>query len=152
MPPESRVWRAPVVRGTPPPPRAAHTATLVGDRVVVIGGNDSRQLFNDVWVLDLGAWTHVHAPPSLSHAYIHALAPPAALEWTAPHVSGTPPPVRAGHSAVAHAGQVVVFGGGSGWGAAAHHNDLSVLDTGAWRHSLRSCVDVGVRVRGCDWV
>lgn len=36
-----------------PSPRGYHTATLVGDCVVVIGGSDGKKYFEDIWVLNL---------------------------------------------------------------------------------------------------
>ena len=48
-------WWQPIVHGAKPAPRAAHSATVVGNKVFVFGGNDGTTLFNDLHVLDTGA-------------------------------------------------------------------------------------------------
>jgi N-acetylneuraminic acid mutarotase len=51
---ETNEWNGPLVcQGTPPAPRSQHGAVIVEDYLVIIGGYDGTQLFNDVHVLDL---------------------------------------------------------------------------------------------------
>jgi hypothetical protein len=65
------VWRPLVAQGTPPPPRADHTAIYdaANQRIVIFGGSGF-QLHEDtdVWMLSLGAtpaWTHLTPPGTL---------------------------------------------------------------------------------------
>ncbi len=48
-------WWQPIVHGVKPAPRAAHSATVVGNKIFIFGGNDGTTLFNDLHVLDTGA-------------------------------------------------------------------------------------------------
>lgn len=41
--------------GEVPTRRGYHTANLVGDVMVVVGGSDGRMTWGDVWLLNLGA-------------------------------------------------------------------------------------------------
>ena len=42
------------LEGPRPTPRGYHTANLVNKSMVVIGGSDGSNCYNDVWILDLG--------------------------------------------------------------------------------------------------
>lgn len=55
LPYDKMVWEEVEVKGTKPRPRGYHTANLVGGSVVVIGGSDGSECFEDIWVLSLGA-------------------------------------------------------------------------------------------------
>ncbi|THH17496.1 hypothetical protein EW146_g3323 [Bondarzewia mesenterica] len=46
-------WEQVAVSRRKPSPRGYHTATLVGNMMIVIGGSDGREAFEDVWCLDL---------------------------------------------------------------------------------------------------
>jgi len=89
-----------------PAPRGGHSATLIGTKVYIIGGEDAkRKVSDEIWTLDLGtlAWEKVDS----SGAYI--------------------PPPRSAHSAVSYRNRyIVVFGGGS---VATCFNDFCVFDT-----------------------
>ena len=41
-------------RGAKPAPRGYHTANLVGNMMIVVGGSDGRQTFSDIYCLNLG--------------------------------------------------------------------------------------------------
>lgn len=98
------LWYQPDVSGEPPSPRAAHTATVVGPRIYIFGGNDGQQVYNDVHYFDT------------EH-----------LEWHHPVGEGELPPARAGHTATyLGQGQFLVFGGAS---ATQAFNDLYVFNT-----------------------
>ncbi|KAG6330685.1 hypothetical protein ID866_8403 [Astraeus odoratus] len=47
-------WSLIKTRGEPPAPRGYHTANLIGNVMVVVGGSDGRECFSDVWCLNLG--------------------------------------------------------------------------------------------------
>lgn len=47
-------WTELPTHGKKPTPRGYHTANLVGNIMVVIGGSDGKESFTDVWCLNLG--------------------------------------------------------------------------------------------------
>lgn len=47
-------WRHPTVDGSTPAPRSYHSATVVGNLMVVFGGNNQNESFDRVYVLDTG--------------------------------------------------------------------------------------------------
>lgn len=47
-------WVQPLVSGTMPPPRLAHSAEVYSNRMVIFGGYDGKIRMNDVFVLDFG--------------------------------------------------------------------------------------------------
>ncbi|KAM4014569.1 uncharacterized protein ACNLHF_004277 [Anomaloglossus baeobatrachus] len=54
--PEYKIWYQPIVEGERPLPRYGHSATLLGNRIVLFGGRRSPSpvYLNDVHILDLG--------------------------------------------------------------------------------------------------
>ncbi|KDP45074.1 hypothetical protein JCGZ_01574 [Jatropha curcas] len=90
--------------GKAPVARGGHSATLVGSRLIIFGGEDSgRRLLNDVYVLDLEKMT-----------------------WDALETTQTPPAPRFDHTATIHAQRyLLIFGGCS---HSIFFNDLHVLD------------------------
>jgi len=66
------MWREVECKGDLPCPRAQHSATLVGDNLIVIGGFTGDALLNDVHVLNLtsGEWRRIETkgvPPAERH-------------------------------------------------------------------------------------
>ena len=110
-------WSRPPATGTPPEPRAAHTATVAGHRIWIFGGNTGDKRMNDVYSLDTQT-----------------------LVWSKEVCSGSVPPPRAGHtmclirsegggeaaSGGGVGGELIMFGGGD---ITDVFNDLYVLDT-----------------------
>jgi hypothetical protein len=47
-------WSQAYVAGTSPAARSRHTATAIGNKLVVIGGGDDARVYNDVYILDTG--------------------------------------------------------------------------------------------------
>jgi Rab9 effector protein with kelch motifs len=47
-------WEQVEIEGKKPTARGYHTANLVGNIMVVIGGSDGRECFSDIWCLNLG--------------------------------------------------------------------------------------------------
>lgn len=58
-------WEEVETCGKKPSARGYHTATLIGNVMVIIGGSDGKECFTDVWFLNLGAFS----PP------LHSLIP-----------------------------------------------------------------------------
>lgn len=110
-------WHATAPGGPQPPPRAAHSAVVCDGTMVVYGGNDGSRLFDDSWMLSVRLSTpspivHVSQLPSSRLAQLTD----ALLEWRPVDYLGTPPSPRSGHSCVLHGSEMLVFGGGEGWG------------------------------------
>jgi hypothetical protein len=51
---ESMTWQRPAVAGTPPPSRAYHTSSLIGNRLFIFGGRAGNKYFNDLHILNIG--------------------------------------------------------------------------------------------------
>lgn len=51
---ERMKWELMTTRGKCPSPRGYHTANLVGNVMVVMGGSDGKECFSDIWCLNLG--------------------------------------------------------------------------------------------------
>lgn len=88
-----------------PGPRGGHSATIIGSKVYVFGGEDARRKpLSELWTLDLST-----------------------LEWHRPETTGPAPAPRSAHAACAYRNRyIVMFGGGS---VAICYDDLVVLDT-----------------------
>ena len=54
IPPERMRWVQMKTTGVKPTPRGYHTANLVGNMMIVVGGSDGRQTFSDIYCLNLG--------------------------------------------------------------------------------------------------
>ena len=50
-------WEEIETTGRKPNPRGYHTANVVGNIMVVIGGSDGKECFSDIWCLNLGKST-----------------------------------------------------------------------------------------------
>lgn len=53
-PVERMRWEQIETIGTAPTARGYHTANLIGNVMVVVGGSDGRECFSDIWCLNLG--------------------------------------------------------------------------------------------------
>lgn len=102
--PQTCTWSNLKTYGKSPISRGGQSVTLVGDALVMFGGEDAkRSLLNDLHILDLETMT-----------------------WDDMDAVGTPPSPRSDHAAACHAGRyLLIFGGGS---HAIIFNDLHVLD------------------------
>ncbi|KAJ7974986.1 acyl-CoA-binding domain-containing protein 4 [Quillaja saponaria] len=101
---ESFMYGVMETSGNIPVARVGHSATLIGSRLIIFGGEDkSSRLLNDVHVLDLESMT-----------------------WDALNTMQTPPAPRFDHTAAVHAERyLLIFGGCS---HSVFFNDLHVLD------------------------
>ncbi|KAI0244378.1 hypothetical protein L0F63_003636, partial [Massospora cicadina] len=89
---DTMYWSHPQTAGTPPAPRRAHSATLVeGLGLLIFGGGDSSQYYNDLHVLDT-----------------------VTLTWSSPPTYGEAPTPRRAHSTCLYKNALYVFGGGDG--------------------------------------
>ncbi|KAI0031469.1 hypothetical protein K488DRAFT_10658, partial [Vararia minispora EC-137] len=122
-----------------PSPRGYHTANLIGNVMVVVGGSDGRDCFSDVWALDLdtATWTQIRPDAQhrrLSHAstqvgsylfitgghdgteYLNTLLlfNLVSLQFETRPSAGRPPPPRGYHVTLLADSRLFVFGGFSG--------------------------------------
>nr|XP_008521471.1 PREDICTED: F-box only protein 42 [Equus przewalskii] len=75
-----------------PPPMAGHSSCVIDDKMIVFGGSlGSRQMSNDVWVLDLEQWA-----------------------WSKPNISGPSPHPRGGQSQIVIDDATILILGGCG--------------------------------------
>lgn len=121
--PESESWYQPVTMGTKPKPRSGHSATLLGDRLVLFGGWDAPVCYNDLHVLDL-----------------------CLMEFTSPTVTGNPPSPRSWHASIALPGNRVLIHGGYNGNEALSDAFIFNLDDLTWTPAeLTSSVPTGIR-------
>ncbi|KAH9906553.1 galactose oxidase [Xylariomycetidae sp. FL2044] len=125
--------------GGKPKARGYHTANMVGSKLIIYGGSDGGECFNDVWVYDVEAhfWRAVHIPVTfrrLSHtstivgSYLFVvgghdgneysddvlLLNLVTMTWDKRRVYGLPPSGRGYHGAVLYDSRLVVIGGFDG--------------------------------------
>ncbi|KAF8674897.1 Kelch motif [Rhizoctonia solani] len=136
-----------------PPPRGYHTSNLVGNVMVIIGGSDGRDTYDDIWVMDLdtGLWKQVLTDdryPCMFHSstqvgsYLFILGGHngqvflsdlilfnlVTLQYETKQCAGRTFPARGYHSAVLADSRLVVTGGFDG---EAVFDDVSILDLAA---------------------
>ncbi|XP_063001280.1 F-box only protein 42 isoform X2 [Elgaria multicarinata webbii] len=88
----SKNWWNCVVTTHGPPPMAGHSSCVIRDKMIVFGGSlGSRQMSNDVWVLDLEHWA-----------------------WSKPSISGPSPHPRGGQSQIVIDDETILILGGCG--------------------------------------
>ncbi|KAI1392871.1 galactose oxidase [Hypoxylon trugodes] len=122
-----------------PKARGYHTANMVGSKLIIYGGSDGGECFNDVWVYDVDThmWRAVHIPVTfrrLSHtstivgSYLFVvgghdgneysndvlLLNLVTMTWDKRKVYGLPPSGRGYHGTVLHDSRLVVIGGFDG--------------------------------------
>eukprot|EP01118_Nematostelium_gracile_P014914 TRINITY_DN5893_c0_g1_i1.p1 TRINITY_DN5893_c0_g1~~TRINITY_DN5893_c0_g1_i1.p1 ORF type:complete len:479 (-),score=121.39 TRINITY_DN5893_c0_g1_i1:67-1503(-) len=83
-------------------PRAGHTATYFGKRVLIFGGGDGVKILNDAWFWD-----------------------PSTSQWSVVNIGGTAPPSRCAHTSTVLENKLIIFGGGDG---GRRFKDLYTLD------------------------
>ncbi|KAG1740158.1 uncharacterized protein EDB91DRAFT_1282957 [Suillus paluster] len=143
-------WSRIETTGELPAPRGYHTANLVGNVMIVIGGSDGRECFSDVWCLHLDtlAWTRLKLPLShrrLSHtstqvgSYLFivgghdggayrdevVLFNLVHLLYEPRTVKGKPPSARGYHVTIIADSRLFVFGGFNGHDV---FDDVHILD------------------------
>ncbi|KAG1839319.1 hypothetical protein DFJ58DRAFT_812579 [Suillus subalutaceus] len=143
-------WSLVETQGEPPVPRGYHTANLVGNVMIVVGGSDGRECFSDVWCLHLDTlvWTRLNLPLShrrLSHTSTQVgsclfivgghdggayrdevvLFNLVNLQYEPRTVKGKPPSARGYHATILADSRLFVFGGFNGHDV---FDDIHVLD------------------------
>jgi N-acetylneuraminic acid mutarotase len=122
-----------------PKPRGYHTANMVGSKLIIYGGSDGGECFNDVWVFDVDApqWKQVPIPITfrrLSHtstivgSYLFVIGGHdgneysndvlllnlVTMTWDRRKVYGLPPTGRGYHGTVLYDSRLLVIGGFDG--------------------------------------
>ncbi|CAA7262641.1 unnamed protein product [Cyclocybe aegerita] len=150
-------WEEVQTFGVKPGARGYHTANLVGNVMVIIGGSDSKECFTDVWCLNLDTlvWTSTMKPGQPSHkrlahtatqvgSYIFVMGGHTSTEYVSelllydlvslqyelrPHmVLGKPPSARGYHETILADSRLFLFGGFNGYTA---FDDVHILDLAA---------------------
>ncbi|CAN0014064.1 unnamed protein product [Discosporangium mesarthrocarpum] len=86
-------WSLAEAQGPHPPARGGHSATVLGDRLYIFGGNTTQVGFNDLWFLDLPVKEETGA------------------RWQQVPTVANFPPARIGHSAMALGDRIIIYGG-----------------------------------------
>lgn len=103
---EALWWTKPKTKGDIPKPCRAHSAGLVSGRwIIIFGGGDGPNYYNDLHILDTHTFT-----------------------WYKPQILGNTPSPRRAHTSWVHKDNLYVYAGGDGVRAL---NDLHVLSTSA---------------------
>ncbi|TCD62232.1 hypothetical protein EIP91_007211 [Steccherinum ochraceum] len=136
---EKMRWEEVETKGKKPTARGYHTANLVGNVMVVMGGSDGRECFSDIWCLNLETfiWSQVRLDVShrrLSHtatqvgSYLYIwgghdgtqytsdllLFNLVALAFESRTISGKPPAPRGYHATIIADSRLFVVGGFNG--------------------------------------
>ncbi|XP_033115910.1 acyl-CoA-binding domain-containing protein 4-like [Anneissia japonica] len=86
---DTQNWYEPIVNGKKPTPRSGHSATVIGDQMVIFGGWDAPLCFNDLIILDLTL-----------------------MEFSTPATLGTAPSPRSWHASCRLPGNRLLIHGG----------------------------------------
>ncbi|KAK1222890.1 hypothetical protein PQX77_014312 [Marasmius sp. AFHP31] len=136
-----------------PSPRGYHTANLIGNMMIVIGGSDGKDCFSEVWCLNLDTlhWTLIDLPQSykrLSHtstqvgSYLFIqgghdgaeyvsdmkLFNLITLQYETRPILGKSPVARGYHVSLLHDSRIFYFGGYNGTHA---YDDVYIVDLAA---------------------
>ncbi|KIO16508.1 hypothetical protein M407DRAFT_246966 [Tulasnella calospora MUT 4182] len=119
-------WEQVQTQGTKPGARGYHTANLVGNVMVVLGGSDGREFFPDVWVLDLDklVWRAVK-PDKTYRRLSHSSTQVVTLQFEPRSTQGRPPSSRGYHVTTLADSRLWVFGGFDGHIV---YDDVWILD------------------------
>lgn len=107
-------WTQPHITGKAPCGRYGHTASVVGSKIYIFGGNAGTNMrLNDMHILDTDE-----------------------MHWITPLVGGAAPWERSGHTASVIGGRVFIFGGFS-YAGGEWLNDTHIFNTGSlkWRRA-----------------
>ncbi|KAF7728240.1 hypothetical protein EC973_006521 [Apophysomyces ossiformis] len=132
-------WQQLHPTGDPPIARGYHTSNLVKNKLVIFGGSDGHECFNDVYVLDLVAnhWSHMeldHTISRLAHSatqvgsYVFVVGGHdggrysndtllfnlVTMSWESRKIYGKGPSPRGYHTAVLYDSRLFILGGYDG--------------------------------------
>jgi len=150
VPPERMRWQKQRTTGSKPSPRGYHTANLVGNIMIVVGGSDGRQTFSDIYCLNLDTfhWSTIRAEKPyrrLAHtstqigSYLFIMGGHdgsqytndlllfnlVSLQYEPRPVKGIAPSARGYHASVLADGRLWLFGG---YDARTAHDDVHMLE------------------------
>ncbi|KAK2068231.1 hypothetical protein P8C59_002884 [Phyllachora maydis] len=137
--PDSRSPGGALVKDSRPKARGYHTANMVGSKLIIFGGSDGGECFNDVWVYDVEThvWKSVNIPVTfrrLSHtativgSYLFVIGGHdgneysndvlllnlVTMAWDKRKVYGLPPSGRGYHGTVLYDSRLMMIGGFDG--------------------------------------
>ncbi|XP_070576875.1 rab9 effector protein with kelch motifs-like [Ptychodera flava] len=107
--PANENWYEPIVMGEKPCARSGHSATLIGESLVIFGGWDAPVSYQDLFVLDL-----------------------CIMDFVKPNVIGKPPSPRSWHAAVGLSNNRILIHGGYNGDQALGDSFIFHLDTNTW--------------------
>ncbi|XP_074548873.1 uncharacterized protein LOC141807017 isoform X2 [Halichoeres trimaculatus] len=107
--PEFELWYKPIVEGHRPLPRFGHSATLMSNKLIIFGGQQTATFFNDLHVLDLGF-----------------------MEYTAVKCENMPPLPRGFHAAVPVSHNRILISGGCSAIGALQDVHIFNINTNMW--------------------
>ncbi|KAI0063348.1 galactose oxidase [Artomyces pyxidatus] len=147
-------WEQVTVTGRKKPsPRGYHTANLVGNVMIVVGGSDGRECFSDIWCLNLDTliWTQIR--PEVAHRRLsHAVSQVGSflfitgghdgteytqemlmfnlvsLQYEPRRTLGKPPSPRGYHITILADSRLFIFGGFNGHDV---YDDVHILELAA---------------------
>lgn len=121
-------WEEVVTHGEKPSSRGYHTANLIGNVMVLVGGSDGQQCFSDIWCLNLGRLTTIDR--ELSYAQFFLID---SLLWSLVKLGENHR--RLSHTATQVGSYLFIYGGHDG---ANYMQDLLLFNLGTSSHTISS--------------
>lgn len=118
---ERMKWEQIETKGKKPSTRGYHTANLVGNVMIVMGGSDGKECFSDIWCLNLGRSIQVTRDSSS----VTSFATTDTLQWS--QVKLQTAYRRLSHSATQVGSYLFIFGGHNG---TSYSSDLLLFNLG----------------------
>ncbi|KAL5996015.1 hypothetical protein ACLOJK_026088 [Asimina triloba] len=127
-------WMPLSTAGEKPPTRFNHAATVVGSKMIVVGGESGREMLEDVQVLNFDKLTWTSAAPKL---YLS----PSSLPLKIPACKGHSLAARSGHTVTRAGSVLILFGGEDAKGRKL--NDLHMFDLKSLTWLPLHCIGTG---------
>lgn len=119
---ERMKWELVATRGRKPTARGYHTANLIGNVMVVVGGSDGRECFADIWCLNLGVYRLYLWRTILTRGRVDSLS------WS--KVNLLKQYRRLSHTATQVGSYLFIWGGHDG---SSYVSELLLFNLGEWR-------------------